>query len=175
MSGADTEVIHMEEMLELSEPASEHGVILEHAEDGRLMLTVAGVPIAVRVRECFPWSEPGRHISLRDEDEEELALIDEPATLSLESRRALELALAEAGFVIEVVRVVEIEEEVEIRQWTVETRDGKRHFQTHLDDWPRVLPMGGLLIRDVAGDLYRLPEPASLDKRSRELLWAFVD
>ena len=165
----------MEEMLELSEPMSEHGVILEHAEDGRLMLTVAGVPIAVRVRECFPWSEPGRHISLRDEDEEELALIDDPATLNIESRRALELALAEAGFVIEVVRVVEIEEEVEIRQWTVETRDGTRHFQTHLDDWPRVLPMGGLLIRDVGGDLYRMPDPATLDRKSRDLLWAFVD
>jgi hypothetical protein len=73
------------------------------------------------------------------------------------------------------MRVVEIEEEVEIRQWTVETRDGPRHFQTHLDDWPRVLPMGGLLIRDVGGDLYRLPDPARLDRRSRELLWAFVD
>jgi hypothetical protein len=35
--------------------------------------------------------------------------------------------------------------------------------------------MGGLLIRDVAGDLYHLAEPAKLDKRSRELLWAFVD
>src|SRR5688500_20334971 len=97
MSGADTEVMHMEEMLELSEPASEHGVILEHAEDGRLMLTVAGVPIAVRVRECFPWSEPGRHIALRGEDEEELGLIDDPATLNLESRAARELARGARG------------------------------------------------------------------------------
>jgi hypothetical protein len=35
--------------------------------------------------------------------------------------------------------------------------------------------MGGLLIRDVGGDLYRLPAPETLDARSRELLWAFVD
>ena len=165
----------MEEILDLSEPAQDDGVMLEHAEDGRLLLMVAGVPIAVRVRECFPWSEPGKHLSLRDKDDEEVALIEDPATLGLESRRALELALAEAGFVIEVVRVAAIEEEVEIRQWTVETRDGNRNFQTHLDDWPRVLPMGGLLIRDVGGDLYRLPDPASLDRKSRDLLWAFVD
>jgi len=66
-------------------------------------------------------------------------------------------------------------EEVEIRQWTVETVHGTRSFQTHLDDWPRVLPGGGLLIRDVAGDLYRLPDPYELDRKSRELLWAFVD
>jgi hypothetical protein len=71
--------------------------------------------------------------------------------------------------------VLAIEEEVEIRHWTVETVHGPRTFQTHLDAWPRTLPMGGLLIRDVAGDLYRLADPASLDRKSRELLWAFVD
>ena len=165
----------MEEILELPESANECPVVLEHTGDGRLLLSVDGTPVPVRVRECFPWSEPGKHISLRNDDDEEMALVEDPATLADESRRALEQALAEAGFVIEVVRVVAIDEEVEIRQWTVETRDGRRHFQTHLDDWPRVLPMGGLLIRDVGGDLYRLPDPSRLDRRSRELLWAFVD
>ena len=67
---------------------------------------------------------------------------------------------------LEVTRVVSIDEEVEIRQWTVETRHGPRSFQTHLDDWPRLLPGGGLLIRDVAGDLYRLTV-TELDKKSR--------
>jgi len=171
-----TENIDMAETLELWAPsASESDLVLECAEDGRLIATIDGRAITVRLRECFPWSEPGRHLSLRDEDEKEVALVDDPAVLSAESRHALESALAEAGFVIGVVRVVAIDEEVEIRQWTVETRDGKRCFQTHLDDWPRVLPMWGLLIRDVGGDLYRLPDPARLDKRSRELLWAFVD
>jgi hypothetical protein len=88
---------------------------------------------------------------------------------------AIEQALAEAGFVLEVTRVLEIDEEVEIRQWTVETRQGRRSFQTHLDDWPRTLPNGGILIRDVAGDLYRFTAPAAMDRKSRELLWAFVD
>jgi hypothetical protein len=58
----------------------------------------------------------------------------------------------------------------------VETRQGPRSFQTHLDDWPRtLLTHGGILIRDVAGDLYRLAAPQLMDKKSRELLWAFVD
>ena len=35
--------------------------------------------------------------------------------------------------------------------------------------------LGGILIRDVAGDLYGLAAPGSMDKRSRELFWAFVD
>ena len=127
------------------------------------------------VRRCFPWSEPARYISLRDEHHREVALVRDPLELAEPSRSALLDAMAEAGFLFEVVRVFEIEEEVEIRQWQVETRQGPRVFQTRLDDWPRALPGGGFLIRDVAGDLYRLPSPETMDKRSRELLWAFVD
>ncbi|MFN2564004.1 MAG: DUF1854 domain-containing protein [Gemmatimonadaceae bacterium] len=157
------------------EPSMQSQLALRVSTDGRLLAKIGGKWVSVRLRQCFPWSEPGRHVSLRDDEDEEVALVEDPATLAPESRRALERAVAEAGFVLDVTRVLDVEEEVEIRQWTVETKHGRRSFQTHLDDWPRVLPMGGLLIRDVAGDLYRLPAPETLDARSRELLWAFVD
>ncbi|MDQ6828255.1 MAG: DUF1854 domain-containing protein [Gemmatimonadota bacterium] len=166
----------MSHTLERASSASEADAIeLRSAGDGRLTAMVDGKRIVVRLRQCFPWSEPHRHLSLRDSEEKEVALVDDPAALGDESRLALEQALAEAGFVLEVTRVMAIDEEVEIRQWTVETERGPRYFQTHLDDWPRALPMGGLLIRDVAGDLYRLAAPRDMDKKSRELLWAFVD
>lgn len=150
-------------------------VALHNHGDGRLVAVIGERSIPVKLRQCFPWSEPTRHVSLRDSDDREVALIDAPGSLDAESRQVFEMALAEAGFVLEVSRVLDIEEEIEIRQWTVETKQGKRSFQTHLDDWPRVLPGGGLLIRDVAGDLYRLADPKGLDKKSRALLWAFVD
>lgn len=160
--------------LEIEREEDSEAIRLRSAPDGRLIAFSERGPVAVRVRQCFPWSEPHRHLSLRDAEEREIALIEDPATLGAASREALERALAEAGFVLEVTRVVSIEEEVEIRQWEVETRHGHRSFQTHLDDWPRSLPDGGLLIRDVAGDLYRLTV-TQLDAKSRELLWAFVD
>ena len=149
-------------------------IALRTARDGRLLAMVGGKPVTVRLRQCFPWSEPRRYLSLRDDAEREILLVDDPAALSAESREALESALAAAGFVLEVTRVLEIDEEVEIRQWSVETLHGPRMFQTHLDDWPRLLPGGGLLIRDVGGDLYRLV-PDEMDRKSRDLLWAFVD
>ena len=93
---------------------------------GRLIAIVEGRAVLVRLRQCFPWSDPNRHLSLRDEDDEEIALVEDPASLEPESRRALEEAVAEAGFVLEVVRVLSIEEEVEIRQWKVETKHGPR-------------------------------------------------
>ena len=150
-------------------------LMLRSSGDGRLLAIIDGEATSVRLRQCFPWSEPHRHLSLRDADDREIALVEDPAELDAESRDVLERALAEAAFVLEVVRVLDVEEEVEIRQWTVDTVHGRRHFQTHLDDWPRALPSGGLLIRDVAGDLYRIAAPERLDARSRELLWAFVD
>jgi hypothetical protein len=143
--------------------------------DGRLLVIFDYQEVSVRLRQCFPWSEPHRHLSLRDDKEREIALIDDPAQLAPASRRALEDALAAAGFVLVVTRVVGVDEEVEIRHWSVETVHGPRTFQTHLDDWPRTLPGGDLLIRDVGGDLYRLADPQGMDRKSRELLWAFVD
>jgi hypothetical protein len=148
---------------------------IEHRSDGLLWVVRGTEERPVRVRRCFPWSEPGRWLSLRDDDEAEVALVRDPGELAPASREALEEALALAGFVFEVTRVLAIEEEVEIRAWRVETRQGARSFQTRLEDWPRSLPQGGLLIRDVAGDLYHISRPAALDRKSRGLLWAFVD
>jgi hypothetical protein len=165
----------MTETLDYQTEAGESAVTLRVTGDSRLHAWVNDEWVPVRVRQCFPWSEPHRHLSLRDDEDQEVVLVDDPAALPEDSRDALERALTDAGFVLEVTHVLTVEEEVEIRQWTVETKHGRRSFQTHLDDWPRVLPMGGLLIRDVAGDLYRLPNPRTLDRRSRELLWAFAD
>ena len=148
---------------------------LEWRADGSLWAMRGEEERAVSVRRCFPWTEPARHLSLRDTDEEEFALVRDPADLDPRSRAALERALAVAGFVFEVTQVLEIDEEVEIRNWRVETLQGPRAFQTRLDEWPRTLPHGGLLIRDLAGDLYHLAAPEQLDRHSRDLLWAFVD
>ena len=161
-------------MSETPQPCAD-ALHLRIAGEGHLVALVDGAPVPVRLRQCFPWSEPGRHLSLRDGEDREVALVADPAELSPASRDALERTLAEAGFVLEVTRVLAIEEEVEIRHWTVDTAQGHRSFQTHLDEWPRALPAGGLLLRDVAGDLYRLAPPATMDRRSRDLLWVFVD
>ena len=168
------ETIFMPDTSALKVSAEVEGIILRSNGDGRLLAVTEQGPVSVKVRQCFPWSEPRHHLSLRDKDDKEIAYVADPSLLAPASRRALEIALAEAGFVLEVTRVLEIDEEVEIRQWSVETKQGSRCFQTHLDDWPRALPGGGLLIRDVGGDLYRL-EPKQLDAKSKELLWAFVD
>lgn len=148
---------------------------LERRIDGQLWLTTGGQVRAVRVARCFPWSSPGRFISLRDEERYEVLLISDPSALDPGSRETLENALVEADFVLEIEAIESIDEEIEIRCWDVRTRQGQRRFQTRRDDWPRVVPGGGILIRDVAGDLFYIAAPDALDARSRQLLDVFVD
>ena len=150
-------------------------ITLERRSDGLLWAETEGREMPVSVHRCFPWSEPARFVSLRGEDKEEFALVADPSDLDSGSRRALEAALAEAGFVLQVRRILDVDEEIEIRSWTVETEQGLRTLQTRLDDWPREVPGGGFLVKDVAGDLYHIDDVAGLDARSRELLWAYVE
>lgn len=148
---------------------------LERRRDGRLWALLAERAVPVKLRRCFPWTAPERYISLQTEDDLELALISDPQTLSAASQAALSQALSEAGFVFLIRRVYSVKEDFELRCFEVETPQGKRSFQTALDAWPRETPEGGLVIEDVAGDVFRIEDPESLDARSRELLWELVD
>ena len=150
---------------------------LWRGHDGRLWgrASASGEARAVRVCRLFPWSQPGEYVSLRDADDEELALVHRPDDLDPTSREALETSLAEAGFVMQIESIDSVDEEIEIRTFEVQTAQGPRSFQTERDEWPQSLAGGGLLIRDVAGDLYAVPPPDRLDARSRKLLWAFLD
>ncbi len=151
------------------------GLRLERRTDGQLWALVDGEAQAVKVTRCFPWTEPSRFVSLRSDGDDEVALIRDPAELDDASREALERSLVEAGFVLEVEAIENIDEEIEIRTWKVRTRQGPRSFQTPRDEWPRQAPGGGVIIRDVGGDLFYIARPDRLDKKSQRWLWPFVD
>ena len=150
-------------------------VVLTTLPDGRLALVKNGKQIPVEARRCFPWSEPEQFFSLRDEDGNEAGFVKSLAELEGPSRAALADALAVAGFVFRIARIVKVEEELELRAWEVETAQGTRRFQTARDEWPRDIPGDGFLVRDVAGDLFWIPPMDELDAKSREILWALVD
>lgn len=161
----------------LPEPAAAPmpSLALEKRRDGRLWALLAERAAPVKLRRCFPWTFPERYISLQTEDNAELAFVSDPRELDLASQAALSQALSEAGFVFLIQRVHSVEEDFELRCFSVETPQGPRAFQTALDTWPRETPDGGLLIVDVAGDVFRIEDPSTLDPKSRELLWELVD
>ena len=147
--------------LETNESKDETAI--ERRADGRLWVVNGGQAVPVNLVRCFPWSAPQRYLSLRDDDDREVLFVDDP-----EARRV-------QGLVHDVSAIEELEDDFEIRRWKVRTRQGPRQFQTALETWPREAPNGGLLIEDVAGDLFRIPPANELDPRSRRLVWAFLD
>jgi len=148
---------------------------LQRRLDGRLCLDRDGTLAPVRPVRCFPWTRPGAYLSLRDDEDEELAFVVDPDSLDPGSRAVLQEELAQAGFVLHIRRILSVRDELEIRIWKVETQEGARTFETARDEWPRPLTEGSLLLRDVAGDLYLIPRAAALDAKSRRVLWAFTD
>jgi hypothetical protein len=148
---------------------------LEQRVDGKLWLVGEDKQVSVHLVRCFPWTEPARYLSLRDEEGEEQAFVTDPSELDRISRDALQAALARSSFVLEVVEILEIDEDFELRTWRVQTAQGPRGFQTPLDSWPLALRGGGLVISDLHGDLYRISNPNRLNAESKRLLWAFMD
>jgi hypothetical protein len=147
-------------------------LISPSAKDGSDSPTPA--PTHVSAKACFPWSDPERYISIRDEDGNEVALLRDLSELNADSREAVRHSLAEASFVMEIVGVESIEDEFEVRHWKVTTDAGARSFQTKLDEWPREMPDGAILIHDIAGDLYKVADISALDPASRTLLKPFI-
>ncbi len=148
---------------------------LVRGADGRLSIVNARGEAPVELTRCFPWSAPGHSLSLRDTSGEERAFILDPDELDPASRAALDETIEHAGFVLDVVGIVAVDEDFELRTWQVETNRGFRRFQTPLDAWPRKVGEHTLVLEDVYGDLYRIRDPARLDTRSRALLFAFED
>jgi hypothetical protein len=147
---------------------------LERRADGRLWLVDASGETPVELARCFPWTEASRYLSLRTADGNERAFVADPDDLDPASARALRAVLTRASLVLDVVKVHAVEEEFELRSFTVETAQGARRFQTPLDGWPRELDDGSLVIEDVYGDLYRIRDVARLDAKSKKLLMPFI-
>lgn len=149
-------------------------LVLSWGADGQLWAERGDRRAAVVVHRCFPWSDPSRYISLRGWNGEEFAFVRDTSELDRSSRAALESALAVAGFLLEITIVEDISEEGEVLNWVVGTRQGARRFQTRRGEWPVKMAGGGLLIHDLAGDIYHIPDPEALDPVSRKRLWPYA-
>lgn len=170
-----TNLVKVEKEREMSGREDAPALRLRRDREGSLTMTRDGQEAQVYPHLCFPWTAPCRYISLRDREKNEKALLENVLELDPESRAALEEVMAEARFVFSITGIHSAQAEFELRVWKVQTQQGERQFQTKLDDWPRPLPDGGLLIRDIGGDLYRVENPHDLDAASRRILWAFMD
>lgn len=144
------------------------------SKSSTLMLKKDGESHQVQVKKCFPWSDKNEFLSLRDSDDKELYLVESLNDLDEESNLALCQYLKDIDFVLDIIDVISIKEEIELRRYHVKTQVGERVFQTKLDDWPNELEDSSFLIRDLAGDLYRLKSISILSKEGMKQFTNYV-
>lgn len=144
-------------------------------DDGQYVAQWGGFSAHVKAVCCFPWSHPDGFVSLRDDEDLEIAFIPSVEALDEASRAVAREAMRESRFVLEITKVHGLDEEYEIRNWHVETKQGPRTFQTHREEWPNRVENGGFLVRAVAGDWVFIPAPSTLDPASQKHLSVVLD
>ena len=132
------------------------------------------VKTIVEIKQCFPWSEPSEFLSLRDEKENEVFLIEKLEDLDVLTRLTIEQYLKTAEFIMKIEKVLSVEEDVELRKYSVLTIQGERIFHTKLEDWPETLSDGSIIIKDLAGDIFKVDDINLLDPISQKNLSPYV-
>ncbi|MEM7673227.1 MAG: DUF1854 domain-containing protein [Verrucomicrobiota bacterium] len=149
---------------------------LQNCASGRITIQdESGHWVPVNPCPCFPWSNKGTFISLRNDEGVELALVEDLFRLLPDDQEKIRNALDAGEFTFEITQIFEIQRDFELRVWKVDTNRGRRQLQTMLDDFPQILENGRIVITDLAGDIYEIRDRAALDKASLKMLWAFID
>jgi hypothetical protein len=138
-------------------------------EQGRLVLKRPGKDdvVDVRLRRAFPWSQPGRLVSVRDSEGKELLLIDDLESLDDGRRKTIERWLGDTSFLPRIVSVIDVDVRFGYQQWKVRTDRGPAEFRVQEREDIRFLPDGRFRIKDADGTVYEMVRLDELDEASR--------
>ena len=121
----------------------------------------------VAVRRILPLSDPDRYISLGIGEEVEIGIIEEPSRLDSESLKILREELDKRYFTPIIRKVHHVKERFGIHDWEVETSRGRITFSVQgLHQNVRQFPPARLLVTDVRGNRYDIPDYHRLDSHS---------
>lgn len=91
--------------------------------------------------------------------------------LDADSQQALRSELDRSYFRPRITRIFAITEQYHVPRWDVDTDRGPRVFELRSSRRDmRVLAAGRVLIRDVDGNIYEIPDHRQLDSQSRTII-----
>lgn len=122
----------------------------------------------------FPLTDPDRWISLCDSEAKELVCIEDLADLSPEIREVVTQELAAREFLPVIKRIIKISTRSEPSQWQVETDRGETTFIVKDEDDVHRLEGSRMLVIDIHGTRYLIPDVYRLDSASRKNLAHFL-
>ena len=119
---------------------------------------------------AFPLTAPDRHISLLDAEGHEVGVIRDAGELDPKSLEALEGELEMVYFMPRVLRIRSVLSSHGMTTWELETDRGPRTVYVRDRNDIRRLRGGRVVMTDVNGVKYDIPNWRELDKRSSEML-----
>ncbi len=172
-------------------------VILHRDSFNELKLTVDGNDeyADVKILRVFPISDPQHYICFKgvkkDEEEaeepkeddapshsgpraQEIGIIRDIRELESNSRVIVEDELEKMYFIPQITRIIRIKSERGSYKWIVETNRGEREFEVRHQGDLRIIPTNRVILRDVDGNRYEIPNYSRLDKSSRAMLEKYM-
>lgn len=138
-----------------------------------LRLTIDGDRSYTRVKvvRAAPLSHPARYISLLDEKDEEVCMIPDVKELDGEMRAIVEAELDRRYLTAAVRRVLSMRNEFGTSYWDAETNRGRREFVVqNAAESAQWLGEHRLLLVDVDGNRFEIPDLRELDRKSLSLV-----
>jgi hypothetical protein len=124
--------------------------------------------VSVKPAWSAPMSHPNRYLALLDGKGQEITTIVCPEELPHESLQAVRIELGLRYLTAEIESIESARSEFGATYWTVETNRGRREFVTQsLQENAQWLGSGHLLLVDVDGNRFEIPNVSLLDARSR--------
>jgi hypothetical protein len=150
---------------------------LFYAPKDRLRLSIDNEKSYLTVKPVWaaPLSYPDRYLALLDGKGEEIVMIPDPRELPPESREAVERELRLRYLTATITRIAYARQEYGATYWTVETDRGLREFVTqNLQENALWFSDTQLLLVDVDGNRFEIPDITALDVRSQALIHAIL-
>ena len=143
--------------------------------EGRVILRRGGERLVVgNVLSAFPLTRPGRMVSIRDEQGEEVGVLDDVHALDPESRHILLDELERSYFMPRITDIVAVKEDLGVVSWEVETNRGPRTFDVRrVRQNVRRMGLRRLVIKDVDGNRYEIRDWQELPSAAQRLIQVY--
>src|SRR5215831_5789727 len=132
-----------------------------------LVVPGAGDYNNVRIRRALPLSDPGHYIAILDERGEDICMICDPGELNRESRLVLGEELERLYLTSVIHQIHSVRNDSGNYYVDVQTSRGRREVVLqNPDENVRWLTDKRLLVTDLDGSRFEIPDTAALDKQS---------
>jgi len=124
---------------------------------------------------AFPLTHPKRLVSVRDDDGQEIGILDDTDALDPASKRVVQEELDRSYFMPRIGDILKIDETLNVVEWEVHTNKGPRVFQVrNVNQNVRRIGQRRFVIKDVDGNRYEIRDWTNLKPQAQKLIQGYL-